>query len=112
MRARLYASHWWQLFTNADARSLLTWSNRWANLGSVDAYNFYSSGEEILREYTNGAPPTEAGAVADQIGSWLDDLFTSHALPLGTYSWCWQEMLKGRGQSDGCSWQHAWRLVV
>ena len=38
---RLYASDWWQLFANTDARSTLTWSNRLGNLGSVDIYNFY-----------------------------------------------------------------------
>jgi hypothetical protein len=57
---RLCASDWWQLFTN-DYRSTLTWSNRLGNLGSVDIYNFYSSGEEVLRENRNGAPPAEVG---------------------------------------------------
>ena len=48
--SRLYASDWWQLFPADDARSTLTWRNRFGNLGTVDIYNLYSSGEEVLRE--------------------------------------------------------------
>ncbi len=47
---RLYASDWWQLFPTGDARSTLSWNNRLANLRNTDIYNFYSSGEEVLRE--------------------------------------------------------------
>ena len=96
---RLYASDWWQLFTN-DYRSTLTWSNRVGNLGSVDIYNFYSSGEEVLRENTNGAPPSEVGITAANIEYWLQDIYTDNHLSIGCYGWQWQEMLKGRGGSD------------
>ncbi|HZV33483.1 MAG TPA: hypothetical protein VFB72_02825 [Verrucomicrobiae bacterium] len=98
----LYASSWWQLFTNGDPRSTLTWSNRLGNLGNVDIYNFYSSGEEVLREDTNGAPPSEVSVSTDQLDYWLANVFTDNALPVGSYVWQWQEMLKGRGIAD--SW--------
>jgi hypothetical protein len=104
--SRLYASSWWQLFPSNDARSMLTWSNRLGNLGSVDIYNFYSSGEEVLREYTGGAPPSEASVIESQLAYWFANWSTwiqniyGTVTPVGTYVWQWQEMLKGRGGSD------------
>ncbi len=95
---RLYAADWWQLFTN-DYRSALTWSNRLGNLGKVDIYNFYSSGEEVLREDLDDPPSTVIGSVLQEainaIGFW-----GGAGLPFGTYAWAWQEKGKGTDTSD------------
>ena len=95
---RLYASDWWQLFTN-DYRSTLTWNNRLGNLDSVDIYNFYSSGEEVLREDPDDPPSTVIGSgvqeIINSIGFW-----GGANLPYGTYAWVWQEKGKGTDTSD------------
>jgi hypothetical protein len=101
---KLNAGHWWQLFSTNDARSTLTWNNRLANFGSATVYNFYSSGEEVLREYTNstgGYPPSELESAGDQVIFYLENELFNIGKPVGTYTWAWQEMLKGRGQYDG-----------
>jgi hypothetical protein len=72
----------------------------------VDIYNFYSSGEEVLREFTGETPPTEASVSESQLAYWFENWSTwfqaiyGSVLPVGTYVWQWQEMLKGRGGSD------------
>jgi hypothetical protein len=93
---RLYASDWWQLFTN-DYRGMLTWSNRLGNLGSVDIYNFYSSGEEVLRKASGPIPTTILGAGGREI---YNTYLSSIGVPLGTYAWTWQELGKGTFSSD------------
>lgn len=92
---RLFASDWWQLFTN-DYRSTLTWSNRVGNLRNVDVYNFYSSGEEVLREYDSDPPSTVLGGV----GTELLKLHIWDGLPFGIYAWVWQEKGKGACSQD------------
>lgn len=91
---RLYASHWWQLFTN-DYRSTLTWSNRLANLRNVDVYNFYSSGEEVLREDPADPPAgVLGGGLSELLNYWIE------GVPFGTYAWVWQEKGKGTSAHD------------
>jgi hypothetical protein len=96
---RLFASDWYQLFPTNDARSTLTWSNRLGNLGAVDVYNFYSSGEEVLRTYTTDPPPdmfdVPIGSVGLQV---INHLFAG--TPFGTYTWYWQEKGKGPSSQD------------
>jgi hypothetical protein len=43
---RLWASKWYLLFDSSDARSTLTWSNRFGNISI--AYNYYSTNEDVL----------------------------------------------------------------
>jgi hypothetical protein len=71
----------------------LNWNNRLGNLRSVDVYNFYSSGEEVLRTTTNDPPPEMLDKVATQAAYHFWD-----KLPFGTYTWYWQE--KGKGTCD------------
>ena len=97
----LYASDWWKLFPSSDARSTLTWNNRLENLQNANVYNFYSSGEEVLREYTNGVPSSELTASAAQVKYYIENELFNTGLPVGSYTWAWQEMLKGRGIVDG-----------
>lgn len=68
---RLWASKWYQLFPTNDARSSLTWSNRFGNISI--AYNYYSSTEDVL-ENADG---------------------TLHGLTGPAFVWVNQEMLKG-----------------
>jgi hypothetical protein len=91
---RLFASDWWQLFTN-DYRSTLTWSNRLGNLGSVDIYNLFSSGEEVLR-WDPVDPPSGilGGASSQLVNYWIE------GVPWGTYTWVWQEKGKGTAAHD------------
>jgi hypothetical protein len=46
---RLWASDWHLLFAVGDDRNTLTWENRLKGVAGVRAYNFYSTGEEVLR---------------------------------------------------------------
>jgi alpha-tubulin suppressor-like RCC1 family protein len=105
---RTFASDWWQLFPTSDARSTLTWSNRVGNLQNVDVYNFYSSGEEVLREYDYDMP----SAVTDAVGT--EALNAWDGYPFGTYAWVWQEKGKGTCYQDwfvGSS-HGGWRFPV
>jgi hypothetical protein len=95
---RLYASDWWQLFTN-DYRSTLTWSNRLGNLGTVDIYNFYSLGEEVLREDSDDPPSTVIGGVSQEVINYIG-WFGNAGVPFGTYAWVWQEKGKGTAAHD------------
>ena len=93
---KLYASDWRQLFPTNDARSTLTWSNRLANLQNADVYNFYSSGEEVLRATTSD-PPTNLVSAVKTI---VYDYFVNNP-PIASYMWVWQEKAKGRCAGDG-----------
>jgi pimeloyl-ACP methyl ester carboxylesterase len=106
---RTFASTWWQLFANTDARNTLTWSNRLGNLGSVDIYNFYSSpGEEVLREDTDDPPSgILSGGVTQLINIWA-------GVAKGAYVWVWQEKGKGNAHFDDfiSSTHGGWRFPV
>ncbi len=88
---RLWASDWYLLFPGNDGRSQLSWNNRLANLQNAVVYNFYSSGEEVLRTYTNATTPSLSGMAAGQI---FQNLW--NGVPVASYTWCYQELLKGR----------------
>jgi|GEM_PF-6191989 len=96
-RKELWASEWYKLFENtSDNRKELTWRNRFGNVGGGSGptvYNFYSSTEDVLREYPGNSA----------ISGW----------DFGTYAWAKQEKLKGvdslagglAGASDKyCGW--------
>ena len=51
-----WASDWYELFATNDARSTLTWNGRLKNYGNTQLYNFYSSGEQVLRTYISTPP--------------------------------------------------------
>jgi hypothetical protein len=91
---RLWASKWNELWPASDARSTLTWSNRLSNFGSVAVYNFYSSGEECLREDTSAPPSGALSAVFGNVVNWWHE-------QEGLYVWVWQEKLKGRTAISG-----------
>ena len=67
--ASLWASKWFNLWPTNDARNTLTWSGRLANLQNASVYNFYSSGEEVLRDYPADPPDNLAGIAAGQLVS-------------------------------------------
>jgi pimeloyl-ACP methyl ester carboxylesterase len=93
--SRLYASYWWTMFTNSDARSTLTWSNRLGKLHNANVYNYYSSGEEVLRTNAADPPLTSIGATAASFANY----FASHS-PISSFVWVWQEKSKGVGLID------------
>ena len=85
---RLWASDWYALFPTNDYRSTLTWRGRLSNLQNANVYNFYSSGEEVLRDYPTDPPTNLLGIAVGQLASlWKGDT--------GEYTWAWQEKLKG-----------------
>jgi hypothetical protein len=106
---RVFASDWYQLFPTNDNRSTLFWNNRLGNLRNVNVYNFYSSGEEILRTYTTNPPPSVLGKVRTQVTD-----FWPFGIPFGTYTWYWQEKGKGTcGQDWFLGSSHGgWRFPV
>jgi hypothetical protein len=89
-----WASKWFNVWPSDDARNALTWNNRFSNFGSTALYNFYSSGEEVLRADPNSPP---AGLVTTFFSAALN-YFSGHS---GVYSWAWQEKLKGRMSFSG-----------
>ena len=92
--SRLWASEWHNLFPTNDARNQLTWSGRLANLQDTSVYNFYSSGEEVLRDYPTDPPVTYIGIVASQLVSiWEGNT--------GENAWAFQEKLKGLMPRNG-----------
>ncbi|HWY31190.1 MAG TPA: hypothetical protein VNX46_10565, partial [Candidatus Acidoferrum sp.] len=101
---RLWASEWHNLFPTNDARSLLTWSGRLNNLQNTAVYNFYSSGEEVLRDYPSDPPNGLFDIAEGQLVSLMEG-------NTGLYTWAWQEKLKGRMpgnillSSDHGGWQ-------
>jgi hypothetical protein len=87
---RLRASEWYNLFPG-DARGALTWRDRLSDLSSAGVvYNFYSIGEEVLRDFA-GTPPSD-------LTSSINDILAE--MSVGTdkaaYAWVWQEKDKGR----------------
>ncbi|HEY5747343.1 MAG TPA: hypothetical protein VIU12_14795, partial [Chryseolinea sp.] len=46
---RLWCSDWHLLFPSSDHRAELTWEDRLETVGDIVSYNFYSSGEEVLK---------------------------------------------------------------
>jgi len=110
---RVFASDWYQLFPTNDARSTLAWNDRLSNLGTVDIYNLFSSGEEVLRTTTSDTPPDILGLPVGPITvQLLGNVF--YGTPFGTYSWYWQEKGKGTASQDFflCSSHGGWRFPV
>jgi len=91
---RLWATEWHSLFPTNDGRNALTWRDRFSNLPLTNVYNFYSSGEEILREHV-GEPPNDISQTVALEVYWL-----LSRDPVGVYSWALQEKSKGRTQVD------------
>lgn len=83
---QLRASDWHTLFEESDGRRQLTWRARFGDIPQV--VNYYSSGEDILKNNENAYPEDPQ----------LPDFSGEHA-------WFYQEMIKGR-------WQMAWLPIV
>jgi hypothetical protein len=92
---RLWASEWHQLpWPQNDPRKKLTWRGRLGDVVSrTNAYNFYSSEEEVLNNATASQSSTFLGAIADDL---VWDSFIGGAV-LGEGTWALQEILKGKG---------------
>jgi len=91
----LFAANWHQRFDSSDARSTLTWCNRFTNaLSNANVYSFYSSTEDVLGEY-DGEP--NSAIIQD---GWAA-LTSWNKSPLGIYAWVIQEKTKGNIVSYG-----------
>ncbi len=92
---RLWASEWHQLpWPQNDPRKKLTWRGRLGDVVSrTNAYNFYSSEEEVLNNATASQSSSFLGAVADDL-VW-DSIVGGNVL--GEHTWALQEILKGKG---------------
>ena len=76
-----WTSEWYRLFDSSDARSKLTWRHRFADIQQkTDAFNFYSSSEEVLRVDTG---------YTFLISGFIDGNFKLYAFQL-------QELYKGK----------------
>ncbi|HHJ18895.1 MAG TPA: alpha/beta fold hydrolase, partial [Gammaproteobacteria bacterium] len=82
----LYAANWHQLFPNNDQRQQLTWRDRFNTVVSV-AYNFYSPGEEVVENATEGE--TVSGNLLARLGDFMSGKGT------GRHAWVTQEIGKG-----------------
>ena len=78
----LYASKWYELFPREDGRNALTWKGRFTSVVGPQIYNFYSSGEEVLQNLSDGG--IGFGQFWDMIRGRCQ------------YAWCIQELWKGR----------------
>jgi hypothetical protein len=89
-----WAGEFFNLFPTNDYRSTLTWSNRLVNFNGAKVYNFYSSGEEVLRN--DPSPPL------DLVGLAISDIINSvwDAQPFAANLWCLSQKEKGRMLSD------------
>jgi hypothetical protein len=67
----LLPSNWFALFDPQDRRSLLSWKDRFASIcDNVICYNFYSTGEDILRA-GNGDMPAFFGDISNTELIWV-----------------------------------------
>jgi pimeloyl-ACP methyl ester carboxylesterase len=73
----LWCSEWHTNFPAGDGRRQMTWRDLFS-AGAGNAYNFYSSGEDVLKAHPHATDP----------GLWC--YFS------GEYSWCLQEKRKGQ----------------
>jgi hypothetical protein len=89
---QVWATEWHQLsaLVAGDNRKRLTWRDRLKNTTQVTAYNFYSSGEEVLAD-PDATTPGVAGYAGGQL---YNIVFGSN--PMGEKVWTLQEKLKGR----------------
>jgi hypothetical protein len=94
---KLWASEWHGLpWPVNDPRTKLTWRGRLDKVAArTNAYNFYSSEEEILNNSTTEHASTLVGAIADDL---IWDALTQGNV-LGERTWVLQEILKGKGIS-------------
>jgi hypothetical protein len=108
---RLWASDWWKLFPADDDRNKLTWNGRFGNLRNIEIYNFYSSGEEVLREDDKDPPECVKHAVIAEL---VNHSRWGGGVPFGTYAWVWQEKGKGTCFHDWFigSTHGGWRFPV
>ena len=114
-----WAANWYTWFTNTqgDARAKLGWAGHFApllNRPGLDVYNFYSSGDEVFAESTNGVPGLVTG-----VFHWptlnLDWPFFHLNLELDAYPWQKQEVFKGVNAAGSLSagWGfHCWTTNI
>jgi hypothetical protein len=63
------------------------------NFNGADVFNFYSSGEEVLRDYSGDPPDSVLSGIPAQVWAAIQSR-------TGSYAWVWQEKGKGRAVTD------------
>jgi hypothetical protein len=110
--SRLYASDWHQRFDASDARSQLTWENRFSHVfTSVRTYDFFSPDDDVFANADDVDSASIAGLILRQ------------GFDFSTGAWKCQELVKGvsfftsaasvfmsRGQA-GWGFNPAWHIV-
>ncbi len=81
-QSRLLSPEWHTLFPADDNRSKLKWRTFFSNASNLPIYNFYSPGDEVVR---NPVDPT-ASILA---------LILNRGFDFSTYAWATQEYVKG-----------------
>jgi hypothetical protein len=99
---RVTCAGWGGLFSAVDPRSRLTWDGRFANvMTKTTAYQFYSTGEEILKQ-PNGIIPDKGllqyvlCLCVNRLPFIPDVPLPEEALASGEYVWVYNEMSKGQ----------------
>lgn len=78
---KLWCSEWHNIFPVEDNRRKMTWRNRFGNL--PNAYNFYSAGEEVLKNGTGEIPGTAGVIFSGGVRAWVKNEM-SKGLSIGT----------------------------
>ena len=93
---KLWPTNWHSLFPSGDARSRLTWRDRFAPPAGTAYYNFHSTGEEVLG-YDSKSTPSLVGVLATEVKTFLHITRPEQeGQPNGYKTWVYQEQLKGR----------------
>ena len=97
---RVMCAAWADLFSSSDPRSAIRWHNRFSGItNNVTAHQFYSEGEEILRQ-PNGTIP-ELALLKNLLSTaynwipWVQDSDVNETLVQGEFVWVYNEITKG-----------------
>jgi hypothetical protein len=106
--SRVFASNWYKLWdsTPTDHRNNLKWNGRFSSIDPNKVYNYYSTGEDVLKNL-----PAQQPDSIDTIGEWFLQQCGSNGAHPSWYAWGLQEIGKGRDfESFGGSLYGGWGL--
>ena len=90
--SRVFASNWYKLWdsTPTDHRNNLKWNGRFSSIDSSKVYNYYSTGEDVLKNL-----PAQQPGPGSSIWEWLLQQCGSNGAHPSWYAWGLQEICKG-----------------
>jgi len=90
---RVYSSYWHSIFdARIDKRALVRWGDRFSRANPI-AYNFYSSGEDVVEDAATSETVLQNYSVL--FNNWLAGKNDPVLRGGGTHAWVAQEILKG-----------------